>query len=76
MATNNQGIVHLKMDDGMFPAPLACKRTGAHMAVPAECFDAEPVKCKCCETIWNQMKARAAAKAAWDQNQLRLRNAQ
>lgn len=48
MAANNQGIVHLKLAEarGFFPAQLACKRTNAHMAVSADRFDAEPMKCK------------------------------
>lgn len=66
MAANNQGIVHLRIG-GWNGRSLACKRTDAHMAVPADGFDAEPRQCKRCAARWAKMKelhARRAARSA------------
>lgn len=60
MPANNQGIMHLRVGK----RDIACKRINAHMATPAETFEAEPRKCVRCAAKWAKMKDVAARRAA------------
>lgn len=62
MASNNQGIVHLRLG-GWAGRSIACKRRDSHMSVPAELFDAEPRKCKRCEAKLVKMRTISAKRA-------------
>ena len=63
MTANNQGIVHLRIG-GWSSRMLACKRTDAHMAVPAAEFVQEARQCVRCAAKWAKMKEAAARKVA------------
>ncbi len=61
----NQGIIHIASSRGGRPW---CNTRRSHMSTTVEALAGWPRVCIKCQRVWDNMKARAAAKAARCEN--------